>query len=94
MKMKLARCQWLTSIILATQKTENTRLMVQSQPGQIACKTLEKPHHKRRAGGVAQGVCPKFKPQYLKKKSDNKRDNTSRDQTEVPEWGRNKENRG
>jgi hypothetical protein len=28
---------------------------------------LEKTHHKRRAGGVAQGVGPEFKPQYPKK---------------------------
>jgi hypothetical protein len=27
---------------------------------------LEKPHHKKRAGGVAQGVGPEFKPQYCK----------------------------
>jgi hypothetical protein len=29
---------------------------------------LENTHHKKRAGGVAQGVGPKFKPQYKKKK--------------------------
>jgi hypothetical protein len=29
---------------------------------------LEKIHHKKRAGGVAQGVGPEFKPQYHKKK--------------------------
>jgi hypothetical protein len=29
---------------------------------------LKKTHHKKRAGGVAQGVGPKFKPQYCKKK--------------------------
>jgi hypothetical protein len=27
---------------------------------------LEKTHHKKRAGGVAQGVGPEFKPQYHK----------------------------
>jgi hypothetical protein len=29
---------------------------------------LEKTHHKKRAGGVAQGVGPEFKAQYWKKK--------------------------
>jgi hypothetical protein len=29
---------------------------------------LEKYHHKKRAGGVAQGVGPEFKPQYHQKK--------------------------
>jgi hypothetical protein len=29
---------------------------------------LEKPHHKKWAGGVAKGVGPEFKPQYCKKK--------------------------
>jgi hypothetical protein len=34
--------------------------MVQSQPGQI----VEKPFTKNKAGGVAQGVGPEFKPHY------------------------------
>jgi hypothetical protein len=29
---------------------------------------LEKTHHKKRTGGVAQGVGPEFKPQYHQKK--------------------------
>jgi hypothetical protein len=29
---------------------------------------LKKPFTKKRAGGVAQGVGPEFKPQYCKKK--------------------------
>jgi hypothetical protein len=29
---------------------------------------LEKAHHKKRAGGVAQGVDPEFKHQYRQKK--------------------------
>jgi hypothetical protein len=43
--------------------------MVQSQTGQIVHKTLsrKKPSQKR-AGGVAQGVGPEFKPQNHKKK--------------------------
>jgi hypothetical protein len=28
---------------------------------------LKKTHHKKRAGGMAQGVGPEFKPQYHKK---------------------------
>jgi hypothetical protein len=28
---------------------------------------LKKTHHKKRAGGVAQGEGPEFKPQYCKK---------------------------
>jgi hypothetical protein len=47
------------------------KIEVQSQPGQIVCKTLlrKKTHHKKRDGGVAQGVDPEFKSQYLKKKN-------------------------
>jgi hypothetical protein len=30
---------------------------------------IEKVHHNKRAGAVAQGVGPEFKPQYYKKKS-------------------------
>jgi hypothetical protein len=30
--------------------------------------TSKKIHHKKRAGGVAQGIGPEFKPQYQKKK--------------------------
>jgi hypothetical protein len=29
---------------------------------------LKKPNTKKRAGGVAQGIGPEFKPQYCKKK--------------------------
>jgi hypothetical protein len=36
--------------------------------GQIVHKTLsgKKTHHKKGAGGMAQGVGPEFKPQYCK----------------------------
>jgi hypothetical protein len=51
-------------VILATQEAEIRRIMVQSQPGQIVCKTLsQKTLHKNRAGGVAQDEGPEFKHQ-------------------------------
>jgi hypothetical protein len=34
---------------------------------------LKKTHHKKSAGGVAQGVAPEFKPQYRKKKKKKKK---------------------
>jgi hypothetical protein len=37
--------------------------VVQSSPGQIVHKTLEKKSQKR-AGGVAEGIGPEFKSQY------------------------------
>jgi hypothetical protein len=42
------------------------RITVQSQPGQTkVCETLSrKTLHKNRAGEVAQGEGPEFKPQY------------------------------
>jgi hypothetical protein len=58
--------QWLTPVILATQEAEIRRITVWSQPGQIVHETLswKKPSQKPfRAGGVAQGVGPEFKPQ-------------------------------
>jgi hypothetical protein len=43
--------------------------MVQSQPGHVVCETLSrKTLHKNRAGRVAQGEGPEFKPQYCQKK--------------------------
>jgi hypothetical protein len=61
---------WLTSVILATQEAEIRKIAVQSQPVQIVLKTLsQKILHKIRAGGVAQGEGPEFKPQYCKKKN-------------------------
>jgi hypothetical protein len=49
-------------VILATREAEIRRIEVRSQPRQIVFKTLS-PTQKR-AGGVAQGVGPEFKPQY------------------------------
>jgi hypothetical protein len=66
-KRKLARCLWLTPVILATQEAEVRRIVVQSQPRQIVHKTLsQKKTIIKRAGGVSQGVGPEFKPQCCK----------------------------
>jgi hypothetical protein len=52
-------------VILATQESENRRIVVQSQPKQIVHEALsQKNPSPKRAGGVAQGVDPEFKPQY------------------------------
>jgi hypothetical protein len=68
-KLERSRCQWLTPIILATQEAEIRRIVVLNQPGKIVRETLSRrsPSQKR-AGGVAQGEGPEFKPQYCKKK--------------------------
>jgi hypothetical protein len=58
-------------VILANQEAEFRRIKFWSQPGQIAGENptpknnQSKTHHthKKRAGGVAQGVDPEFKPQ-------------------------------
>jgi hypothetical protein len=55
-----AGCWWLTPIILATQEAEIRRIAVQS--------LAEKNPLQIKAGGVAQGVGPEFKPQCCKKK--------------------------
>jgi hypothetical protein len=72
--VSLAGHQWLTPIILATQKAEIRMIMVQSQPRQIvsARPSLKKPFTKIGAGEVAQGDSPEFKSQYRKKKNKKK----------------------
>jgi hypothetical protein len=48
--------------------------MVQSQPRQIVHESLsQKNPIQKRAGGVAQGVGPEFKPQHCKKKKREKK---------------------
>jgi hypothetical protein len=49
-------------VILDTQETEIKKIEVQSQPEVIVHETLSQ----NRAGGVAQGVVPEFKPWYHK----------------------------
>jgi hypothetical protein len=60
---------WLMPVIPATQEAEIRRMEVWSQSEQIVHETLSwKTLHKNRAGGVAQGAGPEFKPQYQKEK--------------------------
>jgi hypothetical protein len=50
-------------VILTAQEAEIRSIVVRIQPGQIVLKTLSrKTLHKNRAGGVAQGEGPEFKP--------------------------------
>jgi hypothetical protein len=59
--------------ILATQEAEIRRISVQSQSRQIVHETLSQENPSQtRAGGVAQGIGPEFKPQYHKKTKQNK----------------------
>jgi hypothetical protein len=63
----MTRCWWLTPVILATQEAEIRRIMVQNQPEQIVPGTRSpKTNHKKRAGGMAEGIGPEFKAQYSK----------------------------
>jgi hypothetical protein len=51
-------------VILATQEAEVRRITVQSQPRHIVHETLSrKTLYKNKAGRVAQGEGPEFKPQ-------------------------------
>jgi hypothetical protein len=55
--------------IRESSATEIKRIQIQSQPGQIICKTLsQKSPSQKRAGRMAQGVGPEFKSQHHKKK--------------------------
>jgi hypothetical protein len=63
-RIVLNRVPVLAPVILATQEAEIRRITVQNQPKQIVLQMLSRknPSQKR-----AQGVDPKFKPQYHKK---------------------------
>jgi hypothetical protein len=56
-------------VILAIQKVEIRRI---SQRNSSRDPISKKPHHKKRAGEVVQGIGPEFKPQYRKKKKKKK----------------------
>jgi hypothetical protein len=61
--------RFIKDYISPTQEAEIRRITVPSQPGQVVCETLsQKSPSQNRAGGVAQGADPEFKPQYQKKK--------------------------
>jgi hypothetical protein len=64
------RRRWTTPVILATQKAKIRRIAVRSQPwaNSFSRPYVEKIHHKKGLGGMAQGVGPEFKLQYRKKK--------------------------
>jgi hypothetical protein len=52
-------------VILATQEAEIRRIIVLSQPRQIAQDIPSQENlSQKRAGGIAQDVGPGFKPQY------------------------------
>jgi hypothetical protein len=59
------RCWWLTTVILANQGAEIRGYRFKAILGKwFERPYLKKTHHKKRAGGVAQGMGPEFKPQY------------------------------
>jgi hypothetical protein len=62
---QMAGCQWLLSIILATQKTEIRRIRVQNQLwANSSPDPISKNPSPKSAGVVAQGEGPECKPQY------------------------------
>jgi hypothetical protein len=66
-------------VILAIQEAEIRRITVRSKPRQIVLEALsQKFPSQERAGGVAQGEGPEFKPQYHKKKEEEARSSWGR----------------
>jgi hypothetical protein len=64
-------CQalWLTPVTLTTPRQRSRKIVVPRQLGKLFERPyLEKKNHKKRAGGVTQGVGPEFKPQDHKKR--------------------------
>jgi hypothetical protein len=55
-------------IILATQEAKIRRSQFKASLGKYLGEITSKKNHKKRAGGVGQGVDPEFKPLYLQKK--------------------------
>jgi hypothetical protein len=57
----VARCQWLTPVILATQEAEIRRIVIRSQPWQIILQdsiSKKKDITKERVAGVTQVIGP------------------------------------
>jgi hypothetical protein len=61
--------QWLMPATLASQEAEIRKIAVRSQPKHNTKTLFQETHYKRRDGRVAQGVEPKFKDQFHKKKN-------------------------
>jgi hypothetical protein len=86
--------QWFLPVIPATQEAAIRRITVRSQPEQIIPKTLswKKPiTKKKRAGRVAQGEGPEFKPKLQKEREREREREGERETLEPPEAGRGKE---
>jgi hypothetical protein len=65
---------WLMPVIFTTWEAEIRKIVVRSQPGHIVPETQSwKYPSQKKAGGVAQGVGPEFKPRTSKKKKKKKR---------------------
>jgi hypothetical protein len=63
-----AELRWLMPVVLATQRQRSGRSWFKASLGkQFVRPYLKKPFTKR-AGSVAQGAGPEFKPQYHQKK--------------------------
>jgi hypothetical protein len=82
---------WLMPVILATQEAEIRRIVFQSQPEQIVCKTLsQKNPSQKRAGRVAQVVqCLSSKCEALN--SNPNTANKNKKERKGREGGRNRE---
>jgi hypothetical protein len=72
-KGKIARCQWLPPVILATWESEIRRIVVESQPAEMVHKTLSQNYPNTKKGGeVAQVVEPHSNPNAANKKKKEK----------------------
>jgi hypothetical protein len=71
-------------IILANQEAEIRRIVVGSQPGQIVHETLSRKNPtQKRAGGVAQGEDPEFKPHCTAKKKKKEREKINKKEVSI-----------
>jgi hypothetical protein len=58
----------LTPVILATQRQRSGGSWFEASLGKQFTDPISKNPSPKRGGGIAQGVIPEFKPQFLKKK--------------------------